>query len=219
MALGLAAHAGRLGAQLFERTPVLRLRPGRAHIEVVAGTGSIRAAAAVVATGVPQPELRALHRHLKDVGATVTVVPPLSTAVRRAFGASAGLVRDSAEPVHAWRLGRDGSLVAWQGGQPPVPARQRDAAAVQRTGQLMYELSVLYPVLSGLQPTHGWTTSSYRSVDGLVIAGAHRAFPRHLFAVGLGADGLQGAYLAARLNLRHYRGSPAKGDELFGFIR
>jgi glycine/D-amino acid oxidase-like deaminating enzyme len=83
----------------------------------------------------------------------------------------------------------------------------------------MYEFSLLYPAISGVQPLAAWTTPSHRSSDGLVIAGAHRAFPRHLFAVGLGADGLQSAYLAARLNLRQYLDAPARGDELFGFVR
>ena len=82
----------------------------------------------------------------------------------------------------------------------------------------MYELSVLFPAISGLLPSHGWTVPTYRSADGLVIAGPHRSFPRHLFAVGLGADGLQGAFLAARTQPRHFVGAPAKGDELFGFM-
>ena len=83
----------------------------------------------------------------------------------------------------------------------------------------MYEFSLLQPAASGIVPAFAWTAPSHGSADGLVIAGPHRNFPRHLFVTGLGADGLQGAYLAARLNLRHYLGALEKGDELFGFGR
>jgi hypothetical protein len=78
---------------------------------------------------------------------------------------------------------------------------------------------VLHPTISGIQPSAGWVSSGHRSQDGLLIAGPHRAFPRHLFAVGMGQDGLQSALLAARLNLRSYRELPEKGDEAFGFLR
>jgi glycine/D-amino acid oxidase-like deaminating enzyme len=173
----------------------------------------------VVATDLPQPNLRALHRHLKAVDTTVVLVPDVPAPIRATLGPSNGIVRDSADSRHAWRVDKRGHLLLWQAGQPGVPARLRPATTVQRAAQLMYEFSVLYPAISGLQPSHGWMSSGHRSYDGLVIAGAHRSFPHHLFALGLGVDGLQGAFVAARLNLRHYLGAPEKGDELFGFVR
>jgi glycine/D-amino acid oxidase-like deaminating enzyme len=219
LAIGLARHAERRGAGVFESTLVRRIEPARTAVRVVAEHGELTAEAVVVATGRPEPRLAALHRHLDPVGTTIVALPPLPAPVRRAFGTGAVLARAGGTDGRAWRLDRDGSLVAWQAGQAPVPPRQVDAAAVQRTGQLMYELSLLYPAISGLLPTHGWTAGSFRSADGLVLAGPHRAFPRHLFVTGLGGDGLQGALLAARVNLRHYLGTPGRGDELFGLLR
>ena len=40
--------------------------------------------------------------------------------------------------------------------QPPVPPRARDKMLVQRSGQLMYELSTLYPAISGAMPEWAW---------------------------------------------------------------
>jgi hypothetical protein len=57
------------------------------------------------------------------------------------------------------------------------------------------------------------------AADGLLIAGPHRNFPRHLFAIGLGATGVSGAFLAARILLRYYQESADQADELFGFGR
>jgi glycine/D-amino acid oxidase-like deaminating enzyme len=103
--------------------------------------------------------------------------------------------------------------------QKPVAARQGDKAIVQRTGQLMYELSRLYPMISGTPPEYGWSARTVTAADGLLLAGPHRNFPRHLFAIGLGATGLSGAFLAARILLRHYQESADQTDDLFGFGR
>ena len=83
----------------------------------------------------------------------------------------------------------------------------------------MYELSVLYPPISGAMPEWSWDFTHDTSVDGLPCIGTHRNFPRHLFALGHGRHGAATAWLAARLLLRHFRNEPARGDEFFGFWR
>lgn len=216
---GLARRAEARGAALFEQSPARRMRFGRRDVEVTTDRGTVRAEVAVVATGRPAPDLTALHRHVRAIDHTVVRVPPLSAAIRRGLGEGTAIVRDLAVPRHGWRVDRDGALFVWQGDQEAAPDRRREVATVQRVGELMYELSLIYPHISGVQPSHGWTVGQYRSHDGLVIAGAHRAFPRHLFAVGLGADGVQAVWLAARLLVRAHRGAPEKADALFGFIR
>jgi glycine/D-amino acid oxidase-like deaminating enzyme len=103
--------------------------------------------------------------------------------------------------------------------QPELPARARGKALVQRTGQLMYELSVLYPEISGLQAEWSWDFTHYKSVDRLPFAGLHRNFPRHLFAIGGARHGAGFAWLAARILLRRYGGESTRSDESFGFSR
>jgi len=90
---------------------------------------------------------------------------------------------------------------------------------VQRTGQLMYELSTLYPAVSGVMPEYGWDGAYGRTADGLPYLGPHRNYPRHLFALGCGLGGPAQAFLASRVLLRHYLGEPAKGDGFFDFSR
>jgi glycine/D-amino acid oxidase-like deaminating enzyme len=83
----------------------------------------------------------------------------------------------------------------------------------------MYELSLLYPAISGLQPESSWDGIDYQTVDGLPFLGPHRNFPRHLFAFGSSRHGAGLSWVAARLALRHFQGEPAKGDEALGFAR
>ena len=83
----------------------------------------------------------------------------------------------------------------------------------------MYELSKLYPAVSGIQPEYGWDLPLSESSDAFPCVGPHRNYPRHLFAFGLGHNGAGAAFLASRLLLRHYLGRPEPGDEVFGFSR
>jgi glycine/D-amino acid oxidase-like deaminating enzyme len=101
-----------------------------------------------------------------------------------------------------------------------APSRRAlDKVLVQRTGQLMYELSLLYPAISGVGAEQSWAFSHEGTVDGLPFIGLHRNFPRHLFALGHGRHGCAVAWLAARVLLRQFTDEPAKGDELLGFTR
>jgi glycine/D-amino acid oxidase-like deaminating enzyme len=100
-----------------------------------------------------------------------------------------------------------------------VNGRSREKLLVPHVNELMYELTTLYPPISGLQPEWGWDVDSYGSPDGLPVIGPHRNFPRHLFALGQARHGAAVAWLAARVLLRAYLQKPAKGDELFGFAR
>ncbi len=83
----------------------------------------------------------------------------------------------------------------------------------------MYELSVLYPDISGIQPAYGWSSDYARTEDGLPYVGPHRNFPHQLFAFGDSSHGVTGAYLASRILLRHCVNELDPADEVFGFHR
>jgi glycine/D-amino acid oxidase-like deaminating enzyme len=68
-------------------------------------------------------------------------------------------------------------------------------------------------------PDYAWAAPRVTGRDGLMLVGAHRNFPRHLFALGLGSTGLAGAWLASRILLRLFTGEAESGDEIFGFSR
>ncbi len=217
--LALAAGAASRGAAIYERSPVRRVRATRKHVDVTVGESTIRAEAVVIATGAPLADLRALRRHLKPQHAYAVVTEPLPAAVRRQLGARTASMRDSSVPPHFLRWLREDRIMFSGGDQPAVPPRQQEKALVQRTWELMYELSLVYPAISGLQPEWSWDFTHYETVDRLPFIGLHRNFPRHLFAIEGARHGAGFAWLAARILLRRYQGEPAKGDDLFGFSR
>ena len=141
------------------------------------------------------------------------VTQPLPAAVRRETGRRAAAVRDTHVPPHLVRWLKDDRVLVSGGDRAAMSGRAREKLLVPQVNELMYELTTLYPAISGLQPEWGWDVDSYGSPDGLPVIGPHRNFPRHLFALGNAQHGAGVAWLAARVLLRAYLREPAKGDE------
>lgn len=217
--LGLAAAAASRGARLHERSAARRIRASKKHVEITTDGGSIQAEIVIVATASPIQDLRALRRHLRPEHVYGVVTAPLSAALRRQVGQRRTVLEDAAAPARLVRWLADDRIFVQGGRQPAVADRARERAVTQRTGQLMYELSLLYPAISGLPPAVSWDGLDHDTTDGLPFLGPHRNFPRHLFAFGSSRHGAGLAWLAARLALRHVQGEPLKTDAAFGFSR
>lgn len=217
--VGLAAAAASRGAAIHERTTVHRVRARRKFVEIKTDGGLVTADAVVIATGGLIDDLKALRRHFAPVQSFLVVTESMPAAVRREVGRRAASLRDTARPPHLLRWLKDDRVLFAGAGQPPVGARLRDKALVRHANELMYQLTTLYPAISGLRPEWAWDIVNYGSPDGLPVVGPHRNFPRHLFALGDGSHGAGVAWLAARVLLRAFLGEPAKGDDSFGFGR
>lgn len=220
-ALGLSAHARKQGARVFEQSTVTRIRhlPRGKGVQVKTAAGTIEARTAVVATGLPGALVPQLRRHFIAHDTYAVVTDTMPAAMRRAVGSRTSAVMDTETPPHTLRWMKDDRVMMAGADQPPVPARQRDRALVQRTGQLMYELSLFYPELSGIQPAFAWDAPLASTADGAPFIGPHRNLPGHLFALGLGRHGDGLAWTAARALVRHFADEPSKEDSVFGFER
>jgi glycine/D-amino acid oxidase-like deaminating enzyme len=218
-ALGLAGAAQANGAQIFERSPVRRTRFTRKYADVLLSSGAIRTTAIVIATGEPGSLFGQLRRHVRRRDGYLVVTEPLTAAMRREVGRRASVIADGAEPAQWVRwLADDRALVAG-GLSAPVPPRQRDKALRPRIAQLMYEFSVRYPAISGLQAGWGWDVPVVSTFDGLPWIGPHRNYPFHFFAMAFGWQGDGLAWHAARAALRYFQGNPRREDDAFGFVR
>lgn len=218
-ALGLAMAAVDRGAALFERSPVKRIRTGPTAVAVVTADATVTAYRVIVATGRPTGLFPSLARHVTPRHTYLALTDPVPARVRRTLGAMTHVLVDSADPAHFVRWVDDERLLVSGADGPAATPGARARTLVQRTGQLMYELSTLFPDISGLAPSHGWDALYGETADGLPYIGPHRNFPRHLFAFGGGAHSVTEAYLASRILLRHYLAETDPVDEVFGFTR
>lgn len=216
--LGLASAAARRGVRLFERSPVRALRHSSKEVEIVLEEGSVRAATAIVATGSATAEFKPLQRHFKPQERYLVTTEPLAAPLRKQLLPGTVTLRDTHMPPHGIRWTPDHRLIVAGADQPETPERRRQAVLTQRTGQLMYELLTMYPAISGLRPEYGWEAAYGTTNDGLMYIGAHRNYPRHLFALG-GGESATGSFLAARILVRSVQGAPQKADEVFGWAR
>lgn len=218
--IGLAAAAAERGAQIFERSPVKKIKFGRKNADVFTAAGAIRTDRIVVGTGMPKaPLFKSLARHFWFRSAYLALTEPIPAKIRHRLGKRTAVVRDFAEPPHVIRWVDDERLLIMGADIESPPDRLRSKTVVQRTGQLMYEMSTLYPDISGIMPAYGWHAEYVRTAEGLPYIGAHRNFPHHLFAFGDSSRSVTGAYLASRVLLRHVRDELESGDQVFGFTR
>ena len=217
--LGLAAAAAARRAVICEKSRVKKVTFTRKDVDVIAEGGTIRAATAIVTTGTATLEFRQLRRHFKRRESYLVLTEPLPSAIRKQFGARDTTYRDTRNPHRRVRWTDDDRVLVTGATQDETPERNRPAVLVQRTGQLMYELLTMFPVISGLMPEYGWELITGETADGLMYIGPHRNYPHHLFALGGGGDSVTGAFLAARMLARAAQGAPEKEDAVWGFTR
>lgn len=218
--LGFAAAAAERGALIYERSAVRKIGFNRKDAEVFTPGGSFRTRRVVIATAMPTPALfGSLARHFWFKSAYLALTDPIPAKIRNRLGKRATVIRDTAEPPHIIRWVDDERLlIAGADGPRPVD-RLKEKTIVQRTGQLMYELSTIYPDISGIMPAYGWDAPYALTGEGLPYFGPHRNFPHQLLAFGDASPGVTGAYLAGRILLRHFLDEVESSDEAFSFTR
>jgi glycine/D-amino acid oxidase-like deaminating enzyme len=217
--IGIAKRAQEAGARLFEDSPALRVRGTRDGVSIELERGAIRADWAIIATGYATPEFKPLAGRFKMLNTYVMATPPLPLRVRRKMGLGKVMLWDTERPYHYARWTRDGRLLFGGQDRPKLPRAARPSALAARARDLSAELADLYPALAGVTSDYAWEGLFASTPDGLPYIGAHRRYPRQLFALGYGGNGMTFGYLAAEILLRAVRGTPAHDDELFGFGR
>ncbi|RPI49432.1 MAG: FAD-binding oxidoreductase [Acidobacteria bacterium] len=217
---GFLDAAARRGASIFEGSPVRSVKTSKSVVEVRTSGGVIRAARVIVATGYATPEFRGLVGRFRMKDTYVIATRRLPRRLR--LGQT--MAWDTDRPYHYLRWTDDGRLLV--GGEDTnhrsvKGARQRIARA---RGRLMTYLTGIYPHLRDERPDYAWEGLFAETPDGLPYVGSHSRYPKHLFALGYGGNGMTASFLAARLLLDLYQGRD-KGREvqsranLFAFRR
>jgi glycine/D-amino acid oxidase-like deaminating enzyme len=218
LAVAFAKAAADRGAAIFERSAVRRVKTGPKRVELFVADHVMQAETVVICTGEPTDLYRPLKRHVRLDARYAVMTERVPAAIRKQVIGIARIVTDSDAPPHLVTFRDDGRIVMAGADQARPPARATDKVVVQRTGQLMYELSRMFPALSGVVPAYGWAMPIGVTADEAMYAGPHRNYPRHLFAWGTRHDPAQ-AFLASRVLLRHFLGQATKDDRYFAFTR
>jgi glycine/D-amino acid oxidase-like deaminating enzyme len=214
-ALAFATAATEKGARIHERSAVRRTTFTRKEATVVLAGGTIRTRHVFVATATPGRLFGQLRRHVQERDAFVVVTEPLSPAMRREAGRMAAVLTEAGADRHWLRWLPEHRAMFGGALSDPVSPRLQDRTLVQRTGQLMYELSVRYPIISGLPSRWSWRLPLSSTVDGLPWVGPHRNYPFHFFALAFGWHGDGLAWFAAKAALRQFTNEERAEDKVF----
>jgi glycine/D-amino acid oxidase-like deaminating enzyme len=218
LTLGFLNAAIKRGARIHERSRVKKITFTRKTTTAFLDSGSITTTNLAICIGEPTSLFKPLKRHLRHEHRYAVLTEPLSAAVRKQIGQRTLLLGDTETPAHHLWFTADHRALFAGGDQKRQPDRLREKTLVQRTNELMYELTKLYPPISGTMPAYGWEVPLTHAVDGALYAGSHRNFPFHHFAFGTLHDPAR-AFLASRIILRSILGRPEKDDPHFSFAR
>jgi glycine/D-amino acid oxidase-like deaminating enzyme len=217
--LGLARAARREGARLFECSPVERIDTGRRGVAVITRKGRLEADRVVIATGYATPFFKPLAASFRLLNTYVAATRRVTAAERRALGLGDVMLWDTARPYHYARWTADHRLLFGGGDRPCLTGRQRVRAFRESIAALREHYERLLPPLAAIDVEFAWEGLFATTPDGLPYIGPHREYPRHLFALGYGGNGITLGFLAAQLLLDCYRGKRPGDLRLFAFDR
>jgi glycine/D-amino acid oxidase-like deaminating enzyme len=217
--LAFARAARRGGARLFEHSRVRRIVAAKNGVTLRLAHGTVTADRAIVATGYATQEFEPLAARFRMMNTYVIATPRLPAALRRRVGLTRAMVWDMERPYHYLRWTPDGRLLFGGLDRPRVPPAIRPAALRRRAADLSATLSAWYPALEGIAPEYAWEGVFAATPDGLPYVGPHRRYPRQLFALGYGGNGMTLGFFAAQALVRRVRKEPGPDDDLFGFSR
>jgi glycine/D-amino acid oxidase-like deaminating enzyme len=207
------------GARLFERSPVERIESGRHGVSVITGGGRVEADRVVIATGYATPSFKPLTRHFRMMNTYVVATRCMSPRERRATGLGNVMLWDTARPYHYARWTADHRLMFGGGDRPHVTGRGRIRAFHDSVAALRRHFERLLPSLADIDCEFAWEGLFATTPDGLPYIGVHEDYPRHLFALGYGGNGMTFGFLAAQILLDWYRGDRSSDQRLFRFGR
>ena len=197
---GFLAAAARRGAYIFERSHARRVKTSKAGVEVRTAQGTITAERIVIATGYATPEFRGLVGRFKMRDTYVVATRRLRKPRRHRV-----MAWDTDRPYHYLRWTDDGRLLL--GGEDTTHRTSKGSPGriAKAQTRLTTYLAQIYPELANERPDYAWEGLFAETPDGLPYIGEHSRYPRHLFALGYGGNGMTGSFLAAKMLVDLYQ--------------
>ncbi|HUP40494.1 MAG TPA: FAD-binding oxidoreductase [Vicinamibacterales bacterium] len=209
---GFLAAAAQRGARIFERTHARRVDVSKTGVVVRTANGTIAASHIVVATGYATGEFRGLVGRFRMKDTYVLATRRLRSALKHRV-----MAWDTDRPYHYLRWTDDGRLLF--GGEDTIHRNSKNPRSriMHARARLMTYLAQVYPDLADEKPEYAWEGLFAETADGLPYVGEHARYPRHLFALGYGGNGMTASFIAAKTLVGMYQGRDT--GNLFAFDR
>jgi glycine/D-amino acid oxidase-like deaminating enzyme len=216
---GLMRAAARKGALIFERSPVVATHSSPHGVVIETDRAAVRADRVIVATGYATPYFKPLEARFRMLNTYVIATRPLAADERRRIGLQQVMLWDTGRPYYYARWTADHRLMLGGGDRPKVRESQRRAALAAGARAVRDHFLRIYPALADVPIEYRWEGLFATTPDGLPYIGPHRRYPKHLFALGYGGNGMTLGFLASRLLLDWFRDGGSPDQALFAFSR
>ncbi len=160
LALGLRERLRARGVELFESTPVRSLREDSGGVRAETASGTVRAAAGVLAIGAAAKAWRGPLRHRLTVASShIVLTEPVPELLEEVGWTGGECVTDSRALIDYFRTTPDGRILfGWGGGRIAMGARlggraELDPAVIAATAE---HLHTIFPGLAGRRVEHAW---------------------------------------------------------------
>ncbi len=201
LARGLRRRLIEREALVFENSRVHRLRSVPGGVVAETASGSVRAPAAVLATGPAARGLRPLRTRLSVTSSHIVLTEPVPELLEEIGWTGGECLTDGRTLIHYFRTTRDGRIVfGWGGGRLAWGARVNGRAEVDRevAVQVAADLVRLFPGLRDRRLTHAWGGPIDVSPSHIPQVGSLPGAPVH-FAFGYTGNGVGPSQLAGRI--------------------
>jgi glycine/D-amino acid oxidase-like deaminating enzyme len=211
--VGLAATAELLGVEIYERTPVIEIAPGRARTVF----GAVEAPWVVRATEGYTASLRGMRRALVPMNSSMIVTEPLPSAAWEQIGwEQAETIGDGAHVYAYLQRTADGRIAIGGRGVPYRYGSRTDGrgdTAARTVESLRAKLAAMFPATAGVELAHAWSgvLGVPRDWCPSVAADPATGLAR---AGGYVGEGLAAANLAGRTLRDLLLGEPSELTEL-----
>ena len=217
---GCSRAAVRMGAHVFERSTVNRIRRIGDGVRLYSKHGTIDARQAVIATGYATKYFRPLAGRFKMRHTYVLATEPIGWRIAAAAWPWQGDAVGHRAAVSLRPVDRRSPAAAWRRGPAGEAGREPLAAIRQRHARAARIFRPFFPAVSrACESIARGTACSRRHPMRLPFIGPHRRYPGQTFALGYGGNGMTFAALAARILLEQWRGVTSPDHRLFAFNR
>ncbi len=201
LALGLRERLLAAGVEVFESSPMRRLRRHRDGVEARTANGAIRAESAVIAIGGAAKALgRPLQGRLSVASSHMVITEPVPELLEEIGWTGGESITDSRALVDYFRTTPDGRIAfGWGGGRIQLGARLGDRAELDRevVDRVIAHLRAIFPGLEGREIIHAWGGPIDASPTHLPFV---RALPgdRAFAAAGYTGNGVGPSHMVGR---------------------
>jgi glycine/D-amino acid oxidase-like deaminating enzyme len=175
LALGLRARLRDAGVEVFEKSPVVRIKGDGSRAVVATSEGAVRAGAAIVACGGRALTLPGLRRRLTLTSSHIVLTEPVPDLLAEIGWTGGECITDSRAMLHYFRTTPEGRIAfGWGAGRVAFGARTRGRAEVDPriAAEVEAHLRRFFPGLAGRRVEHAWGGPIDVSPNHLPIAGS-----------------------------------------------